>query len=894
MSLLGSYSVFGLDLSYENEDGDIIAVSDFRDTQGHWAHDQILKWADYNIVVGNNANFMPNSPIIRGDLSIIIDRMLGLENTTYNYFSDLSSSDYYRESLLKCVAEGYINGIGDNKVNPKGNATREEVAVIMCRIFNIDTSYNGKTKFKDDSKISSWARPSVYALSTLGYLNGDNLGNVNPQSNITRAEIITLLNNFADTYIPQRDFDSSGSNFVSDFPKNIVAGRNISLSRSTVGRDIYLTQSASTFNLSNSTVRGRIVAFSDVRMSLENSSVEQICLLSGKSRVDGVSEKIKEIYVCDYATESELDTFPAKLVLESGVRVKVGGVMYENNTSRTKTYKGIDLKADISDEQGYVVGGPRVSSGNAKIDYENNLTIENIKITSGDNNIREVGVVWLECEDTEDKINPTYKNNDGKIRYSDSYLEPFDFEVGEVSGYNVYRVYVKDSQGLYAYGQPYEIRANDFDIDINVMDEDYPEKLEVEVVLNGRNIPLIRNVQVVYDVDELYSEEHNMISLRKYVEDYAENPTDDSKYLRFTGVINVNYRTENNEIVYDVPTAFGYIITFADGSIINRFPVIRDVLPQGVKPVDKLELGNVRFDNNKIRVENNIVRTKHVSVQEVGLVYKSSNNDSIAEPQNNASGWIKVDGGYNIGVNEEYKFNSDIMIDSNYKNTFYALYVKTSNGYWYSNVDKIENNWFGDECGPTINGIPNVIVLSDTEVVVEIPNERYNVLDLNSLDCILSVKENGIKRPDLIKTLNEYGAYSKDDKLYLNIEGLSPNADYEITMRLKDAMGLYSNVVELGFKTLNPTDIRLTDKRISSEMPTYTLSYPNSKYSIVPTNAYVMGKDNINVYIYPQNNTIQLSEECVGSKLMLTFDYAINESIGEMKTVEFERFVIVE
>ena len=110
--------------------------------------------------------------------------------------SDLRSEDYYRESILKCVAEGYINGVSSNLVNPKGNATREEVAVILCRVFNIDSKYTGNTNFKDDNNISSWARSSVYFLSKLGYLNGTPDGKVNPKANITRAELITLLNNF--------------------------------------------------------------------------------------------------------------------------------------------------------------------------------------------------------------------------------------------------------------------------------------------------------------------------------------------------------------------------------------------------------------------------------------------------------------------------------------------------------------------------------------------------------------------------------------------------------------------------------------------------------------------------------------------------------------------------
>ena len=173
-SMLFSINVYGLSITYEDNEGKTVKLNDFLDTQGHWAHDTILKFANYNLIVGSNGNFMPNQPIKRGDLAIIIDRMLGLKSMSYNYFNDLFEEDYYASSLLKCVASEYITGVATNEINPNGFATREQVAVILTRIFDLNSNnYSSLTSFKDDSKISSWARSCVSAMSRLGYINGD-------------------------------------------------------------------------------------------------------------------------------------------------------------------------------------------------------------------------------------------------------------------------------------------------------------------------------------------------------------------------------------------------------------------------------------------------------------------------------------------------------------------------------------------------------------------------------------------------------------------------------------------------------------------------------------------------------------------------------------------------
>lgn len=71
---------------------------------------------------------------------------------------------------------------------------------------NIELSniYSG-SNFKDTDKISSWAVESVDALVKAGILNGRDNGNFDPKGTATRAEIATMFVKFINAYMPQNE-----------------------------------------------------------------------------------------------------------------------------------------------------------------------------------------------------------------------------------------------------------------------------------------------------------------------------------------------------------------------------------------------------------------------------------------------------------------------------------------------------------------------------------------------------------------------------------------------------------------------------------------------------------------------------------------------------------------
>jgi len=171
-----------------------LAFASFSDVKGHWAQTKIEKWSEKGIIQGSGGQFRPNSPITRGEMAVILDRVMKYQVKAANTFYDLDQS-WYTEAILKANAAGIILG-SNNYVRPKDNITREEAVVILGRALGLNaTTATKDLKFKDSGLISDWAVSYVSALADKGFINGDLNGNFNPKADITRAEVVTILDN---------------------------------------------------------------------------------------------------------------------------------------------------------------------------------------------------------------------------------------------------------------------------------------------------------------------------------------------------------------------------------------------------------------------------------------------------------------------------------------------------------------------------------------------------------------------------------------------------------------------------------------------------------------------------------------------------------------------------
>lgn len=117
---------------------DITSGEDFSDTAGHWAREDIRKARYYGIFqgIGNN-KFAPDLPISREDVAVIIDRVFELVETVdynNNKFSDVNKNMYSYNSIVKLSENEILTGYANGTFKPSKAISRAELATIFDRL----------------------------------------------------------------------------------------------------------------------------------------------------------------------------------------------------------------------------------------------------------------------------------------------------------------------------------------------------------------------------------------------------------------------------------------------------------------------------------------------------------------------------------------------------------------------------------------------------------------------------------------------------------------------------------------------------------------------------------------------------------------------------------------
>ena len=163
---------------------------------------------DYAVANGlmngtGNHKFEPNTPMSRAMLVTVLWRYEGeiLEGT--NSFTDVRNGQWYTEAVAWAAYNGIVGGVGNNRFDPDGKITREQLATILFRYCNskgIDTAARADlSSFPDGSKVSAYARDALSWAVAVGLVTGTQNGSrtyLDPQGNATRAQVATILMRF--------------------------------------------------------------------------------------------------------------------------------------------------------------------------------------------------------------------------------------------------------------------------------------------------------------------------------------------------------------------------------------------------------------------------------------------------------------------------------------------------------------------------------------------------------------------------------------------------------------------------------------------------------------------------------------------------------------------------
>ena len=168
----------------------------FADTEMHWAAPAIDKWSgEYSIIQGyEDGTFRPDNYITRGAFAGIMDRFLQFQNISpAKTFSD-TAGNYWEDAILKLHAAGVYLG-NNGKALPKETITRQQAVTMIARAFGIVGDDDAMLPYGDGDRVASYARGAVSEMSARGYITDSWNGDFRPTDPITRAEMVSILDN---------------------------------------------------------------------------------------------------------------------------------------------------------------------------------------------------------------------------------------------------------------------------------------------------------------------------------------------------------------------------------------------------------------------------------------------------------------------------------------------------------------------------------------------------------------------------------------------------------------------------------------------------------------------------------------------------------------------------
>ncbi|BBH22034.1 hypothetical protein Back11_33790 [Paenibacillus baekrokdamisoli] len=226
-------------------------------TEDHWAAAELQTWKDYGIINGySDGSLRPDNEITRAEFVVMLGRVFNFSQGSVNPFKDVPAAAWYADALSKAYTAGIISGMGDGKFQPNRSVSREEAAKMIAVAFDLEPA-SSSMNVKDLNEISDWAVPYVNALFEHGYISGrGDHHRFAPKANLTRAEMIKILDNVVDKLV-----DVDGLSGITINGNVVVKNSPVTLKDLVINGDLLLApgMTAGEVVLENVTVKGRLL-----------------------------------------------------------------------------------------------------------------------------------------------------------------------------------------------------------------------------------------------------------------------------------------------------------------------------------------------------------------------------------------------------------------------------------------------------------------------------------------------------------------------------------------------------------------------------------------------------------------------------------------------------------
>lgn len=163
--------------------------------EAEWARESVEFLTKKGIVSGyGDGTFCPNAELKREEFVKIVISAFYPDTQGFKAssgFSDLKNDAWYSIYINIAVNNEIIKGISETEFGIGKSITREDMAVIICRVIGIEDVLDND--FSDGDTISDYAKSAVSYLASKGIVNGYENGNFEPKTPATRAMVAKII-----------------------------------------------------------------------------------------------------------------------------------------------------------------------------------------------------------------------------------------------------------------------------------------------------------------------------------------------------------------------------------------------------------------------------------------------------------------------------------------------------------------------------------------------------------------------------------------------------------------------------------------------------------------------------------------------------------------------------
>ena len=181
-----------------NQDSEPQTQPVFKDTEGHWAKEAVLKLYEMGIVNGiSSTEFGTENAVTREEFVTMLVRLLGYEYSGSETvrFTDVKADDWYYRYVMAAYDAGIVEGMSETRFGAGENISRQDLCVMLERALQkLGISADGTNdRFADEDSISDYARQAVHVLKKLEIIGGKENNIFDPRGAATRAEAAKLI-----------------------------------------------------------------------------------------------------------------------------------------------------------------------------------------------------------------------------------------------------------------------------------------------------------------------------------------------------------------------------------------------------------------------------------------------------------------------------------------------------------------------------------------------------------------------------------------------------------------------------------------------------------------------------------------------------------------------------